>query len=137
KNDDIPAELRYEHDPDKAKALLAKAGFGNGLTIKWTVPDRTYDGTAQAIQDQVRSAGITIDIQSMDWNQWLAFGRQNPNLYIWGGLAPTTDNELRAYFHSSAMLGKPTAVRTWSHYRDIGGAVDQIVDEPRGTGGAG
>jgi peptide/nickel transport system substrate-binding protein len=131
--DDIPQELRYEYDPKRAKDLLAKAGFGSGLTIRWTVPDRTYKDTALNLQEQLRQVGVTLDLEIIDWNQWLAKTRMNPNLVIWGGIEPTVDSELRAYFYSTASLGKPTAVRNWSHYGDVGGSIDKLLDEARVT----
>jgi peptide/nickel transport system substrate-binding protein len=131
KKDDIPADLRYEYDPKKAKDLLAKAGLSSGTTIKWTVPDRTYNNTALNLQEQLRQIGITLDLQIIDWNQWLSTTRGNPNMVIWGGIEPTVDNEIRSYFYSTASLGKPTAVRNWSHYGDTGGSIDKLLDEAR------
>ncbi|HLQ31802.1 MAG TPA: ABC transporter substrate-binding protein [Chloroflexota bacterium] len=133
KKDDIPTDLRYEYDPKKAKDLLAKAGLGSGATIKWTVPDRTYNNTALNLQEQLRQIGVTLDLQIIDWNQWLSVTRGNPNMVIWGGIEPTVDNELRSYFYSTASLGKPTAVRNWSHYGDVGGSIDKLLDEARVT----
>jgi len=95
------------------------------------VPDRTYNNTALNLQEQLRKIGITLDLQIIDWNQWLTTTRANPNMVIWGGLEPTVDNEIRSYFYSTASLGKPTAVRNWSHYGDTGGSIDKMLDEAR------
>jgi peptide/nickel transport system substrate-binding protein len=131
KKDDIPAELRYEYDPQKAKDFLAKGGYSGGVTVKWTVPDRTYNNTALNLQEQLRKIGITLDLQIIDWNQWLSVTRSNPNMVIWGGLESTVDAEIRSYFYSTASLGKPTAVRNWSHYGDTGGTIDKMLDDAR------
>ncbi|MFF1880113.1 ABC transporter substrate-binding protein [Pseudarthrobacter sp. NPDC058196] len=74
-----PANLKPEYDPDKAKKLLADAGFPDGLDIKLSVTDSVPGmlDAAQAWQQVVKSAGInvTLDQFSPDtyWSKgWMA-----------------------------------------------------------------
>ncbi len=52
------------YDPEKAKALLAEAGYPDGLTIKLqTINVLGYDTLATVLQQQWANAGITAEIQ--------------------------------------------------------------------------
>ncbi|RME82889.1 MAG: ABC transporter substrate-binding protein [Caldilineae bacterium] len=61
--------LGYPHDPDKAKQLLADAGYGDGFTVKMVYPTRTFAGglaaetLAAKIQDDLSKVGITLELE--------------------------------------------------------------------------
>jgi peptide/nickel transport system substrate-binding protein len=56
------------HDPAKAKALLAEAGFADGLTLDFYGPKGEFnsDELVQALAEQWKEAGITVNIQLTD-----------------------------------------------------------------------
>ena len=67
KVEDLPPELQYKPDIAKAKQLLADAGFPNGLTIQcFTSQREDYSAIMLMIQEQLRAAGITLDMQIID-----------------------------------------------------------------------
>ena len=60
----------YPYDPEKAKALLAEAGYPDGLTVKFWAPQGRYfmdREVAIAVQSQLAEVGITADVQIFDW----------------------------------------------------------------------
>ena len=64
---------KYPHDPEKAKSLLAQAGYPNGFSFTITVASN-YDQhveTAQVIAQELKEVGIKADIQEVEWNSWL------------------------------------------------------------------
>jgi len=62
----------YKHDPTKAKALLAKAGYpdGKGITLVLNAPVGRYNRDreiAEAIAGQLTSAGIATTVRPQEW----------------------------------------------------------------------
>lgn len=73
-NDDIQD---YPYDLEKAKALLAEAGFANGFEMDlWAMPvARPYMPeamkVAEVIQDSFSKIGVKANIQTVDWATYL------------------------------------------------------------------
>jgi dipeptide transport system substrate-binding protein len=69
------------YDPEKAKALLAEAGYPNGFkTVLWAIPVvRAYmpNGrrAAELIQADWAKIGVQAEIQSYEWGEYLKRGR--------------------------------------------------------------
>jgi ABC-type transport system substrate-binding protein len=69
----------YPHDPEKAKKLLAEAGYPNGLKAKFISPSGRYPKDfemAQALQQQWKKAGIEVSLDTMEWAAYLAATRK-------------------------------------------------------------
>lgn len=64
----------YQPDLDKAKALLAEAGYGDGFEFTITVPSNmpAHVDTAQVIVELLRPLGITAKLDSVEWATWLS-----------------------------------------------------------------
>lgn len=63
----------YPYDPEKARELLAEAGFPDGFsaTIKLPPPPYARDG-GQVIASQLRQIGIELEIIPVEWADWLS-----------------------------------------------------------------
>jgi peptide/nickel transport system substrate-binding protein len=66
----------YPYDPDKAKALLSEAGFGDGFKTTLMIP-QSGSGMMipvpmnEYIQGNLRDVGIDVQIQSYEWVSYL------------------------------------------------------------------
>ena len=67
---DLTAKSAY--DPEKAKALLAEAGFADGFTTTLKLPPPSYARRGgEIIASQLRAVGIETEITNLEWAQWL------------------------------------------------------------------
>ncbi|GAB1475255.1 ABC transporter substrate-binding protein [Bacillota bacterium] len=77
----------YSQDIEKAKSLLAEAGYSD-LTFTVKVPGEypIHVNAAQIIEQQYKKAGITMNIEVVDWNTWLedVYGARNHEATIIG-----------------------------------------------------
>lgn len=56
----------YEYDVEKAKALLAEAGYPDGFEIELTYTSPGYDTYAQIIQSNLKEVGITVKLDGKE-----------------------------------------------------------------------
>lgn len=95
---DASLENYYTYQPEKAKELLAEAGYheGNPLSFVIKVPSN-YDvhvATAQVLVEQYKEIGVKAEIQLIEWAAWLmeVYGERNYEATIVGldsSLAPS------------------------------------------------
>jgi peptide/nickel transport system substrate-binding protein len=116
--DDVPF-LKY--DPSKARALLGEAGYPNGLTIK--IIHTSLPGmlsTIEVIQQQLRKSGIILDMEVVEHATFHAEIRKDKSAIVQYQAArfPIADTYLTQFFHSSAIVGTPTAVTNFTHCND-------------------
>ncbi|MEM6304022.1 MAG: ABC transporter substrate-binding protein [Pseudomonadota bacterium] len=67
---DLTGQSNY--DPDKARALLAEAGFADGFETTLHLPPPSYARRGgEIIAAQLAEVGITAEITNVEWAQWL------------------------------------------------------------------
>ncbi|WP_286233065.1 ABC transporter substrate-binding protein [Thalassotalea sediminis] len=90
-----------EHSPEKAKELLQQAGISKKFTIDlWAMPvQRAYNPNAltmaKLIQADLQKIGITVNIVSYNWQEFLrrlALGEHQAVLLGWSADHPDPDN---------------------------------------------
>lgn len=107
-----------QHDPERARALLAEAGHPNGVTVRvihTQLPEML--SAMQVIQQQLRRAGITLDLQVVEHATFHQQIRQDlsPFVYYAAARFPVADIYLSQFFHSRSIVKTPTAVTNFSH----------------------
>jgi peptide/nickel transport system substrate-binding protein len=63
----------YTPDLEKAKALLAEAGYPDGFEMTITVPSNytPHVNTATVLVELLREIGVKATVQPVDWGTWL------------------------------------------------------------------
>ena len=94
----------YPQDLEKAKELLAEAGYENGLDLKMYVSGEVRSRSAQIVQAQLAQVGINVDINVYEWGAFQdAINAGEHDLLILGWTNSTCDPaySVTQLFHSS------------------------------------
>ena len=70
---DTSLDGSFAQDVEKAKSLLAEAGYENGFDITCTVPSSylIHVNTAVELASELKAVGINLEIKQVDWATWL------------------------------------------------------------------
>ena len=121
------------HNVQRARELLAEAGFPNGITLKTihtTLPGML--NFLEAVQAQLRRAGITLEITPVEHATFHQQIRQNLSqvVHFQAARFPIADVYLSQFFHSRATVGTPTGVTNFSHCKAADAEIDAARSEP-------
>lgn len=112
---DVP---HYEHSVEKAKELLAEAGFPDGIEIETigTINPGMMP-TMEAAQAQLREAGINLNIVPVEHSTFHEQIRKDlSQVTHYRALRfPVADVYLTQFFHSGSTVNTPTGVTNFSH----------------------
>lgn len=119
---------KYNQDIEKAKKLLAEAGYPNGLDIElWYMDDGPRVDMCVIIQDQLKKIGINVEIKIFEFGAYVSkTALPNKELYFlsWNS---SGDGDVALYplFHSS-QHGAPGNRSFYSNKE-----VDKLLDKAR------
>ncbi len=101
----------YEHDPDRARELLAEAGYEDGISFTLYHPTGRYllDSTiAEAVQAQLAQVGLDASLQTLEWGSYIDMldtpledAEHEVYMLGWGTVTLDADYGLYALLHSS------------------------------------
>lgn len=98
----------YGYDPEKAKALLAEAGYPNGFTTKlWVRDSSPHTEIATAIQSYLSAVGIKVEVEILEFAALLErTGNFEHEMFMmgWGNSTGDASNSMYGLF-SETNLG--------------------------------
>ena len=135
---DLPPELRYPYDPDRAKKLLADAGLPNGVTIPcFTSQREDYSAIMLMVQEQLRKIGIVLDMRIVDHTAMHNDNRRDLNTIALNSSSypPVPTQALLDQLAASAVVkADGTGGTNYSHYGvampGVDGLLERVLDEP-------
>lgn len=134
-DEEIPEKYRYECNPEKAKELLAEAGYPDGFNLGRVIASEASDEVpaVQVFQEQLRKVGVNFDIVVVDHSTMHTRIRQDVNPVVWYNAArpPYATVYLRHWFHSDSIVGTPKAITNFSHYGEVDADGDGKVADNR------
>jgi peptide/nickel transport system substrate-binding protein len=126
----------YDYDPERARELLAEAGYPDGFTTTLYSPTGRYlqdIQVSEAIQSQLAEVGITATIETLEWSAYLEKTNAGPEtndvpfaMLGWGTVTGDADYGLYALFHTAQH--RPNGSNRAFYSNSV---VDALLDQAR------
>ena len=124
-----PNARAYPYDPDKAKQLLAEAGFPNGFEIDYHSPTGRYPKdreVAQVIVEQLSKVGIKANLKTPEWSIFNTDYKSGKYAFYLTGRGSLTDAD--TLFQQYFRTGMTKRVLGYSNPK-----LDEILDTEQQT----
>jgi len=119
----------YQYDLNKAKKLLAEAGYPNGFKATISTNDnKARINVAEVLQSQLKGIGIDLEVNVMEYGAYVdAAAKGETEMFIlgWGNATGDADYNQYNLYHSSS-AGAPG---NYSFYNNP--EVDKLIDAGR------
>jgi peptide/nickel transport system substrate-binding protein len=127
----------YEHDPEKAKKLLAEAGYANGFDVTLAVPEsgtamQSPVAMATLIQANLAAVGVRAKLQTYEWGAYQKIRREGDfdmAAFSWTVGIGNPDIILYAKFHSTEQASPQHPSYNNSYFADP--EVDRWLEQAR------
>ena len=121
----------HEYDLEKAKQLMAEAGYADGLTVTIKLnQSSTYTRPAEIVQAQLRQIGINLEFELMERAAFLSDVTTDANyditLFMFTAGYPDADYVLYGRMHSSNIGGT-------NYIKYSNPEVDALLDQARAS----
>ncbi len=121
----------YPHDPEKAKQLLAQAGYPNGLELDMLVPDyRDLPQIAASVQADLSKIGVKLNIRQQSYPVFRQTVKERGKAAIfpmqWSTDFPDAQNVL-----STVLKGSMAGQQNFTWYNNP--TVNNLLDQADGT----
>lgn len=129
-------EGTYERDLEKAKALLAEAGYADGFTFELYTDSNSYrQGTAEMIKNMLAEVGITMNINTLEFSAYMDVIHEEERLddaYLLGCSAQNPDGLFQG---TSPKFAGPNGTQNANYYQGIDQSdlYEEVLDQTRLT----
>ena len=123
------------YDPERARQLLADAGYPDGLTVEdyFVTMSYEYPKIMTMIQEQLKHVGVDVQLQLVEHPTYHRNIRNNLNPFVLYGGTRLTDGDvmLSLFFHSGEAPDPATGNKgtNFAHYTGI----DDLLEQGRRT----
>ncbi|MFZ3577650.1 ABC transporter substrate-binding protein [Virgibacillus sp. DJP39] len=125
---DVTKEELYQRDIEKAKELLAEAGFPDGFKTEITTASTYADmvDTAQLLQQQWKEIGVDATINQIEWGEYIdTWSNTSADILIGrNGSGTDPDRALNYFFHTNG------SANVWNFSNT---EYDQLVEKGKQT----
>lgn len=124
--------LDYKTDLEKAKKLLADAGYPNGFNLEVVASEMTgYRVLYESMQAQLAKVGIRVNVRVVDHPTMHTMIRKDANpLVIYIAWRPNADIYFTQFLYSDSIVVTGKKPNTnFSHYNKIDGLIEQARNE--------
>ncbi len=123
-------DLAYDVDREKARQMLADAGFPDGFELEVVSSEMTgYRRIYESMQAQLAEIGVRLKVNIVDHSTMHSLIRQDVNpIVVYIAWRPNADVYLTRFFHSDSIVvtgAKPDT--NFSHYDQI----DDLIEQAR------
>jgi peptide/nickel transport system substrate-binding protein len=124
------AEVLYDQDIERAKELMAEAGYPDGFSMDLVTSEMTdYRANYEVLQAELAEIGITLNLNVVDHATMHEQIREDVNpIVIYVAFRPNADVYLTNFFHSDSIVvdGK-SPITNFAHYS----GVDDLIEQAR------